>query len=57
MPKVKVCRACKWDAAAQDYFVSSRMFTAAALKMLTTLEAIPETETEIDASQLVPGEG
>jgi hypothetical protein len=56
MAKVKVLRARKWDAWAQDYFISTRMFTSAALKKFTTLEAVPGTEVEIDRSRLVPGE-
>jgi hypothetical protein len=57
MAKVKVYRARRWDAAAQDFFISTRMFTKEWIATSRMLQAIPETEAEIDASQLVPGEG
>jgi hypothetical protein len=57
MARVKVLRARIWDAWAQDYFVSTRMFTLDALKKFTTLKPFPGTEVEVDSSRLVPGKG
>lgn len=57
MSKVTVHRARRWNSETQDYYVLTRMFTREAIDASNTLELVAGTEAEIDAHQLVPGEG
>ncbi len=55
MAKVKVYRFRTYDSAKDDWFVSTRMATRKTIESSKTLELIPETEAEIDASELLSG--
>ena len=57
MVKVKVYRFRTYDTAKDDWFVSSRMATREKIESSKVLDIVPNSETEIDASELVPGEG
>jgi len=53
--KVKVYRFRTYEAANDDWFVSTRMATREAIESSKTLELIPGTEAEIEASHLLAG--
>ena len=52
MAKVKVYRFRTYDAAKDDWFVSTRMATREAIESSKTLELVPGTEAEIDSIRL-----
>ena len=55
MAKVKVYRFRTYDAAKDDWFISTRMATREAIESSKTLELIPGTEAEIDSKYLLLG--
>ena len=55
MANVKVYRFRTYDAAKDDWFVSTRMATREAIESSKTLELVPGTEAEIDSSALLQG--
>jgi hypothetical protein len=57
MTKVKVYRFRTYEAAKDDWFVSTRMATREKIESSKVLDLIPGTEVEIDSDRLIPGEG
>jgi hypothetical protein len=55
MGKVKVYRFRTYDAAKDDWFISTRMATREEIESSKTLELVPGTEAEIDSKHLLLG--
>jgi hypothetical protein len=55
MPKIKVHRFRTYDAANDDWFISTRMATREMIEKSKVLELIPYTEAEVDSKWIIDG--